>query len=77
MAQDNVQIKKGNEAYKKGDYKAASEYYNNALQKNAKNGKAQFNLGNALLKLNEPDLSEKAYDAASNSRSGPSIQSGV
>ncbi|MBG9375005.1 tetratricopeptide repeat protein [Panacibacter sp. DH6] len=52
-AQDeNSEIKYGNDAYKKGDYKNAEKYYRKALEENNSNVTAKFNLGNALVKQN-------------------------
>jgi tetratricopeptide (TPR) repeat protein len=60
--QVNNEIARGNEAYKKGDYKAAVENYKNALRKQPENNTARFNLANALQKQNEIDQSKKEYD---------------
>ena len=61
-AQDvNSIIKEANDAYKKGDYKNASELYKDALKKNAGDVTAKFNLGNALQKQNDAAGAEKYY----------------
>ena len=59
----NNDIKKGNEAYHKGDLSLAIESYKNALRKEPENNTARFNLANALQKKNETEASEKNYDA--------------
>ncbi len=65
--QSNSLVQKGNEAYRKGDYKNAAELYRQALMNNAGNITAKFNLGNALQKENDLASSEKEYnDAAGN-----------
>lgn len=58
----NNYIVKGNEAYRKGDLKAAIEAYKNALRKDASNNTARFNLANALQKQNEINEAHKNYD---------------
>jgi tetratricopeptide (TPR) repeat protein len=60
--QVNNKISKGNEAYKKGDYKAAIENYKNALRKNPADNTARFNLANALQNQMETEQSKKEYD---------------
>jgi len=63
QAQDvNRIISEGNDAYKKGAYKHASELYKKALKKDDKNSVAKFNLGNALEKQNDAANAEKYYD---------------
>ena len=58
----NNAVKKGNDAYKKGDYKTAQENYLQALTADPKNNAARFNLGNAQQKQNNADAAEKQYD---------------
>lgn len=54
--QVNNIIRDGNDAYTKGDYKAAESFYKDALSKEANNITASFNLGNALMNQhNFPD----------------------
>ena len=48
-----LNIKKGNEAYHKGDYKAAEEFYLNALQEDPQSDVASFNYALALVRLGE------------------------
>ena len=50
--EENSEIKSGNDAYKKGDYKNAEKYYRKALEEDNSNATAKFNLGNALVKQN-------------------------
>lgn len=61
---DNVLVKKGNDAYKKQLYDVARENYKKAAEKNPANQTAQFNLGNALYKGSRVDDAVTAYDAA-------------
>ncbi len=58
----NNDIEKGNEAYKKGDFKTAVENYKNALRKQPENNTARFNLANALQRENETQQAKKKYD---------------
>ena len=58
----NNYIQKGNDAYHKGDFSAAVEYYKDALRKDPRNNTARFNLANALQKKNETAESKKTYD---------------
>lgn len=48
-------IRKGNEAFKKGDYLTAAENYRKALNKEPDNATAAFNLGAALYRENKMD----------------------
>ena len=64
-SQDEQQyLLKGNELYKKQQFDKAAEEYKKAAEVNAKNPKAQYNLGDALYKLKKPEDAEKAFDAA-------------
>ena len=58
----NNEIEKGNDAYKKNDFKTAIENYKNALRKEPENNTARFNLANALQRENEMEQSRKNYD---------------
>jgi len=58
----NNDIEKGNEAYKKSDFKTAVENYKNALRREPKNNTARFNLANALQRENETQQAKKKYD---------------
>lgn len=60
--QGNSDVQKGNEAYRKSDYKAAEEQYKKALAKEPGNNAAKFNLGNSLLKQKSPAGATKQYD---------------
>lgn len=59
----NNDIKKGNDAYRKGDFDAAVENYKDALRKDPENNIARFNLANAMQKKNETKEAQKNYDA--------------
>ena len=67
---DKAIIKKGNEAYAKKDYEAATVNYKKAIEKDPANPVAQYNLGNALYKNNKADDAVNAYEnAVSSSKS--------
>jgi Ca-activated chloride channel homolog len=68
-------INDGNTAYKKGDYKTASELYKKALDKNGDNIPARFNLGNALDKQHDVLSAQKYYDDVSTSTNDASLKS--
>ncbi|MGI8951842.1 MAG: tetratricopeptide repeat protein [Chitinophagaceae bacterium] len=70
----NNLIKIGNDAYKKGDYKNAVTQYQKALQQDAKNNIAKFNLGNALQKQNQFAESEKEYDEIAKNSTDENLQ---
>lgn len=48
-------IRRGNEAFQKGDYAAAADFYTHSRQKNPDNPTADFNLGAALYRLGHND----------------------
>jgi Ca-activated chloride channel family protein len=60
--QANNLIVKGNEAYRKQDYKTASANYSKALQKDSKNAAAKFNMGNAFQQQQSYEEATKFYD---------------
>jgi len=59
---EKAAIKAGNDAYKKSNFPAAEQSYNNALKKNPVNPAAQFNLGNALYKSDKKEEAIAAYE---------------
>ncbi|MGC4101524.1 VWA domain-containing protein [Ferruginibacter sp.] len=67
FAQDEKEIKKGNEEYKKNEYGKAAEQYQKVITKTPTNATAQFNLGNALYKNDKKEEAVKAYDNAASS----------
>lgn len=60
--QGNSDVQKGNDAYRKSDYKAAADAYTKALGKEPGNNAAKFNLGNSLLKQKNNEGAAKQYD---------------
>jgi Ca-activated chloride channel family protein len=61
---DQSLIIKGNELYKKQQFEKAAEEYKKAGEINAKNPKAQYNLGDALYKSKKIEAAEKSFDAS-------------
>lgn len=59
---DNENIKKGNDLYRKGEFEKASEKYKTAADKNPENPTASFNNGNALYKSGKKEESLEAYE---------------
>lgn len=57
-------IKKGNEAYGKGEYENAAAEYKKVTAKNPANATANYNLGNALYKNKKGDEAVTAYENA-------------
>lgn len=55
-------VQKGNDAYRKGDYKVAADEYGKALAKDPTNQTAKFNLGNTQLKQKNMADAAKQYD---------------
>ncbi|WP_018616192.1 tetratricopeptide repeat protein [Segetibacter koreensis] len=66
---DQSLVAKGNELYKKQQFEKAAEEYQKAADLNAKNAKAQYNLGDALYKSKKSEAAEKAFgEAAANTK---------
>jgi len=55
-------VQKGNDAYRKSDYKVAADEYGKALGKDPANQAAKFNLGNTQLKQKNMADAAKQYD---------------
>ena len=71
----NNEILKGNEAYKKGDFKNAETEYDNALKVDGKNATALFNKGNALQKQGKLDEAAKQYESTVENSTNLLVQS--
>ncbi len=61
---EKATIKKGNDAYSKKEYDKAIADYQKVTEKNPGNATAQYNLGNALYKIQKTDDAVNAYDNA-------------
>ncbi|MBL0357577.1 MAG: VWA domain-containing protein [Chitinophagaceae bacterium] len=64
-AETNIElVKKGNEAYRNGQYQTAANNYKKATTKDPFDTTAQYNFGNALYKTKKTEDALQAYDAA-------------
>jgi tetratricopeptide (TPR) repeat protein len=71
VQQENLAIKKGNEAYKNKDFEKALNAYSEVLQIKPGNAIAQFNKGNALYKTDKREDAINAYENASKNLNEP------
>ena len=71
---NNNAVLKGNELYKKGDFKNAQAEYEKALQEDGKNAAAQFNNGNALQKQGKFADAAKQFLSITESSKDSSMQ---
>lgn len=71
----NNQVKEGNDAYTRGDYKSAASYYKKALVENPKNEIAKFNLGNALIRQRDVLSAENYFDDVATETTDNSLKS--
>jgi Ca-activated chloride channel family protein len=69
------EVLKGNEAYKKGDFKNAESEYDKALKLDSKNFTAQFNKANAMQKQGKVEEATKEYASASEKSNDFELQS--
>ena len=58
-----AQEESGNRAYRRGDYTAAAERYREALARSELSPRLQYNLGTALLRLDQPEAVERLVEA--------------
>ena len=72
---ENLTIKQGNEAYKKGEFAKASDTYGQVVQVNPENATAQFNHGNALYKTDKKEEAINAYDKSISRLNSPAEKS--
>lgn len=72
---ENLTIKQGNEAYKKGEFAKASDTYGQVVKVNPENAMAQFNHGNALYKTDKKEEAINAYDKSISRLNSPAEKS--
>ena len=72
---ENLTIKQGNEAYKKGEFAKASDTYGQVVKVNPENATAQFNHGNALYKTDKKEEAIIAYDKSISRLNSPAEKS--
>lgn len=58
-----AQEESGNRAYRRGDYARAAERYREALARSGVSPRLQYNLGTALLRLEEPEATDRLVEA--------------
>lgn len=68
-------VQKGNDAYRKNDYKVAADEYGKALLKDPANQPAKFNLGNTQLKQKNMADATKQYDDIINKTTDVNLRS--
>ena len=68
-------IKKGNDAYGKGEYEKAAAEYKKVTDKNPANATANYNLGNALYKNKKTEEAVTAYENAAGNTAGKTDKS--
>lgn len=72
---DRQYIRQGNKLFRQGDYANAEVSYRKALEKNAKNSQAAYNLGNALMAQAKDSAAVTQFEQASKMESNPLRQS--
>ncbi len=70
----NEAVKQGNDAYRKNDYINAVKQYQKALQYDADNNAAKFNLANALQRSNDAEKSAEEYNDVINHTADADLQ---
>lgn len=68
-------VQKGNDAYRKNDYKVAADEYGKALVKDPGNQTAKFNLGNTQLKQKNMADAARQYDDIINKTTDANLRS--
>ena len=68
---DRQHIRQGNKQFRAGDYPNAEVSYRKALEKNAKNSQALFNLGNALLAQKKDSAAVEQFQQAALQETNP------
>lgn len=69
--QDRKQLRKGNKAYDKGDYKTAEEAYRAGINENGGSYESNFNLGAALYQLEEYESAAAQFELLQHSALAP------
>lgn len=68
---DRQYIRQGNKQFRSGDYANAEVSYRKAIEKNAKNPQAAFNLGNALMAQKKDSAAVEQFQGAANLETNP------
>ena len=68
---DRQYIRQGNKQFRSGDYANAEVSYRKAIEKNAKNPQAVFNLGNALMAQKKDSAAVEQFEGAARLETNP------
>ena len=68
---DRQYIRQGNKQFRSGDYANAEVSYRKAIEKNAKNAQAAFNLGNALMAQKKDSAAVEQFQGAARLETNP------
>ena len=68
---DRQYIRQGNKQFHSGDYANAEVSYRKAIEKNAKNAQAAFNLGNALMAQKKDSAAVEQFEGAARLETNP------
>ena len=68
---DRQYIRQGNKQFRSGDYANAEVSYRKAIEKNAKNAQAAFNLGNALMAQKKDSAAVEQFEGAARLETNP------
>ena len=68
---DRQYIRQGNKQFRSGDYANAEVSYRKAIEKNAKNPQAAFNLGNALMAQKKDSAAVEQFEGAARLETNP------
>ncbi len=71
QSQEKIYMHKGNKEYLHKNYAAAETYYRKALERNAQNSRARYNLGNTLLFQQKPKDAMQEYEKAAPLENNP------
>ena len=77
QSQEKIYMHKGNKEYLQKNYAAAETYYRKALEKNAQNSRARYNLGNTLLFQQKPKEAMQEYEKAAPLEKNPNYKASI
>ena len=74
---EKVYMHKGNKEFVRKNYSAAETYYRKALEQNAQNSRARYNLGNTLLFQQKPKEAMQEYEKAAPLEKNPAYKASM
>lgn len=77
QSKEKIYMHKGNKAYVQKDYATAETYYRKALEQNAQNSRARYNLGNTLLFQKKPKDAMVEYEKAAPLETNPTYKASM